>query len=193
MVDLLVLRPRGWITIATVALVLLLPVALALPQDTQETIDEEALRQARVVGQAGYAYQRKADIDGGGDLRVHRFDVGLLGRADLLERLRWANTFFFSVNDYDFGGGGFSTGDPWETILTMRLVTKLKYQLSEHWGVFGGGVFISASETGADWGDSFSGAALGGEVRLDDRNGNRINKHDYDPSPYVELRLVGGF
>ena len=73
------------------------------------------------------------------------------------------------------------------------LVTKLKYQLSEHWGVFGGGVFISASETGADWGDSFSGAALGGEVRLDDRNGNRINKHDYDPSPYVELRLVGGF
>jgi hypothetical protein len=158
MVDLLVLRPRGWITIATVALVLLLPVALALPQDTQETIDEEALPQARVVGQAGYAYQSKADIDGG-DLRVHRFDVGLLGRADLLERLRWANTFFFSVNDYDFGGGG----------------------------------FISASETGADWGDSFSGAALGSEVRLDDRNGNRINKQDYDPSPYVGLRLVGGF
>jgi hypothetical protein len=74
------------------------------------------------VGQAGYAYQSKADIDGGGDLRVHRFDVGLLGCADLLERLRWANTYFFSVNDYDFGGGGFSTVDPWETILTMRLV-----------------------------------------------------------------------
>ena len=162
MMDLLVPRPRGWITIATVALVLLLPVALALPQDTEETIDEEALPQARVVGQAGYAYQGKADIDGGGDLRVHRFDVGLLGRADLLERLRWTNTFFFSVNDYDFGGGGFSTGDPWETILTMRLVTKLKYQLSEHWGVFGGGVFISASETGADWGDSFSGGGLVG-------------------------------
>jgi hypothetical protein len=311
MMGLLVTRPRGWITIATVALVLLLPVALALPQDTEETLDEEALPQGRVVGQAGYAYQGKADIEGGGDLRVHRFDVGLLGRADLLERLRWTNTFFFSVNDYDFGGGGFSTGDPWETILTMRLVTKLRYQLSEQWGVFAGGVFISAAETDADWGDSFSGgglvgvdfrhskslsvslgvamitqladdarltpmvslnwlphehwavrvgaaaagevtyrvtkpvelglgllykqrrfrlddsgvapdgvgednnlplrlhlgwditpqislhflggAALGGEVRLDDRNGNRINKQDYDPAPYVGLRFVGGF
>ena len=123
MVDLLVLRPLGSIVIAAIALVLLLPGALALAQDVEETLDEEARPEAKVVGQAGYAYQGKADIDGGGDLKVHRFDVGLLGRANLLERLRWTNTFFFSVNDYDFGGGGFSTGDPWETILTMRLVT----------------------------------------------------------------------
>jgi hypothetical protein len=95
-----------------------------------------------------------------GDIEVHRFDVGLLGRADLLERLRWTNTFFFSVNDYDFGGGGFSTGDPWETILTMRLVTKLRYHHSGRWGVFGGGVFMFSPETGADWGDSFSGGGL---------------------------------
>jgi hypothetical protein len=37
------------------------------------------------------------------------------------------------------------------------------------------------------------GVALGGEVQLDDRNGNRINKQDYDPAPYIGLRLVGGF
>jgi hypothetical protein len=316
--DLLVLRPHGRIVIAIVALVLWLPVSWALAQDAEETLDEEALPQGRVVGQAGYAYQGEADIDGGGTLRVHRFDVGLLGRADLLERWRWTNTFFFSVNDYDFGGGGFSTGDPWETVLTMRLVSKLKYQLSDQWGVFGGGLFISAAETGADWGDSFSGGglvgvdfrrskslsvslgvavitqladdarltpmvslnwlpserwavrlgavpasggaaaagevayrvarpvelglgllynqrrfrlddsgsapdgvgednnlplrlrlgwditphvalhflggvALGGEVRLDDRNGNRLNKQDYDPAPYIGLRFEGGF
>ena len=88
MIDLRVLRPRGWIALATVALVLLLPVALALAQDAEETLGEEALPKRRVVGEAGYAYQGKADIDGGGDLRVHRFDVGLLGRVDLLERLR---------------------------------------------------------------------------------------------------------
>jgi hypothetical protein len=318
MVDLLVLRPLGSIVIAAIALVLLLPGALALAQDVEETLDEEARPEAKVVGQAGYAYQGKADIDGGGDLKVHRFDVGLLGRANLLERLRWTNTFFFSVNDYDFGGGGFSTGDPWETILTMRLVTKLKYQLSERWGVFGGGVFMFSPETAANWGDSFSGGglvgvdyrhsktlfvslgvaaisqieddarvtpsvslnwlpyerwavrvgavpasggaavasevayrvtepveiglgllynqrrfrlddsgpapegvgednnlplrlrlgwditpkialhflggvALGGEVQLEDRNGNRINKQDYDPAPYIGLRFVGGF
>ena len=311
-------RPRGWIALATVVLIVLFPVALVLAQDMEETLDEEALPQARVVGQGGYAYQGKADIDGGGDLQVHRFDVGLLGRADLLEQLRWTNTFFFSVNDYDFGGGGFSTRNPWETILTMRLVTKLRYQLSEQWGVFGGGVFMFAPETGADWGDSFTGGGLvgvdfrhskslfvslgvavisqieddarvtpmvglnwlpserwavrvgavpasggaalaaeveyrvaqpveiglgllyhqrrfrlddsgpapegvgedsnlplrlrvgwditprialhllggvvlGGEVQLDDRNGNRINKQDYDPAPYVGLRFVGAF
>jgi hypothetical protein len=200
----------------------------------------------------------------------------------------------------------------------MRLVTKLRYQLSDQWGVFGGGVFMFSPETGADWGDSFTGGglvgvdfrhsktlfvslgvavvsqieddarvtpsvilnwlpherwavrvgavpasggaaaaaevayrvampleiglgllsnqrrfrlddsgpvpdgvgednnlvlrlrlgwdftpqislvflggvALGGEVQLDDRNGNRINKQDYDPAPYIGLRLVGGF
>jgi hypothetical protein len=95
MMDFLVLPPRGWFAIAAVALVLLLPVALTLAQDVEETLDEEERPRDRVVGQAGYAYQGKADIDGGGSLRVHRFDVGLLGRADLLERLRWTNTFFF--------------------------------------------------------------------------------------------------
>jgi hypothetical protein len=126
MMHFLMPHPRGGIAIATVTPILWLPVALALAQDAEETIDEEARPRDRVVGEAGYAYQDKADIDSGGTLRVHRFDVGLLGRADLLERWRWTNTFFFSVNDYDFGGGGFSTGDPRETILTMRLVTKLK-------------------------------------------------------------------
>ena len=137
MMNLLVLRPRGWGVLATVALVLWLPVAPVLAQDMEETLNEALLPQAKVGVQAGYAYQGKADIDGGGDLQVHRFDVGLLGQVDLLEPLRWTTTVFFSVNDYDFGGGGFSTGDPWETILTLRLVTKLRYQLSAQWGVFG--------------------------------------------------------
>jgi hypothetical protein len=315
---LLVLCLRGGIALASVALVLWLPLAPALAQDAEETLDEEALPHGKVVGQAGYAYQGEADIDGGGTLSVHRFDVGLLGRIDLLERWRWTNTFFFAANDYDFGGGGFSTGDPWEMILSLRLVSELRYQLSEQWGVFGGGILISAAETGADWGDSFSGgglvgvdyrpskslfvslglavitqladdaqvapsvalnwlpserwavrvgavpasggaaaagevayrvskpveiglgllynqrrfrlddsgpapdgvgednnlplrlrlgwditpqialhflggAALGGEVQLDNRNGQRITKQDYDPAPYFGLRFVGGF
>ena len=44
----------------------------------------------------------------------------------------------------------------------MRLVTKLRYQLSDQWGVFGGGVFMFSPETGADWGDSFTGGGLVG-------------------------------
>jgi hypothetical protein len=41
MVDLLVLRPLGSIVIAAIALVLLLPGALVLAQDVEETLDEE--------------------------------------------------------------------------------------------------------------------------------------------------------
>ena len=33
--------------------------ALALAQDVEETLDEEARPEAKVVGQAGYAYQGK--------------------------------------------------------------------------------------------------------------------------------------
>jgi hypothetical protein len=50
-------------------------------------------------------------------------------------------------------------------------VTKLRYRLSEHWGVFGGGVFMFAPETGADWGDSFTG---GGLVGVDYRAGKTL-------------------
>jgi hypothetical protein len=136
------------------------PLAAARAQDAEETLDEESLPQDAVVGEAGYAWQGEADIDGGGDVSVNRYDVGLLGRIDPIDRLRWTNTFFFSVNDYDFGGSGFAAGDPWNTILTMRMVTRLRYALSSRWGISAGGVFIFSPESGANWGDSFSGGGL---------------------------------
>jgi opacity protein-like surface antigen len=151
---------RNPIAIATLAVVFCLALTPALAQDSEETLGEEARPQAGLVGEAGYAWQGKADIDGGGDMQVNRFDVGLIGRLDPMERLRWTNTLFFAVNDYDFDGGGFSTGDPWGTILTLRLLTKLRYQINDQWGVFGGGVFIFSPESGANWGDSFTGGGL---------------------------------
>jgi hypothetical protein len=38
-----------------------------------------------------------------------------------------------------------------------------------------------------------AGAALGGEVRIDDRYGNELDKQNYDPAPYIGARFVGGF
>ncbi len=302
-----------WIAIAAMAVVLLIPFAPVLAQDAEETLDEESVPQAGIVGEAGYAYQGEADIDGGGNLTVNRFDVGLLGRFAPMDRLQSTSTVFFSVNDYDFGGGGFAAGDPWNTILTMRMLTRLRYALSTEWGISGGGVFIFSPESGANWGDSFSGGgllafdythsktlfvslgvavisqieddarftpsiilnwlpyqdwkvrvgsvpasggaaaagevayqvaepveiglgllynqrrfrlnnggvgednnlplrlrlgwditrdislnllagvALAGEVRIDDRYGNQLNKQNYDPAPYIGARFVGGF
>jgi hypothetical protein len=36
------------------------------------------------------------------------------------------------------------------------------------------------------------GVAVAGEIRLEDRNGNRPSRDDYDPAPYVGVRLLGG-
>jgi hypothetical protein len=86
---------------------------------------------------------------------VYRYDLGVAGVLDLIDRLHWGNTFFFAANDYDFSGGA-----PWNTILTMRLGTRLSYDITEHWGASVGGVFSFAPEAGADWGDSFTGAGM---------------------------------
>jgi hypothetical protein len=147
----------GWLAAAALILASALP---AWGQDQEETLGEQDQPRSGVVGEAGYAWQGTSDIDGGGDVSVNRFDVGLLGRFDPLQRIRSTSTFFFSVNNYDFGGGGFASGDPWNTILTMRLTTQLRYALTDQWGVSVGGVFIFSPESGANWGDSFSGGGM---------------------------------
>jgi hypothetical protein len=37
------------------------------------------------------------------------------------------------------------------------------------------------------------GVVLGGHLELDNSNGNRLNRQDYNPAPYIGVRLLGGF
>src|SRR5262245_4949958 len=113
-------RRHPMLTAAT-AVALSFPVAPVLAHDADESLQEAGAPEAAFVGETGYAFQGESDIDGGGDLQVNRFDVGLLGRLGLAEKVRWTNSLFFSLNDYDFDGGGFAAGNPWETILSLRL------------------------------------------------------------------------
>lgn len=156
-------RRRGrWCASAVLAMVLVLPGSAAFAQDAEETLDEESSPQAGFVGEVGYAWQGESDIDGGGGAKMHvnRFDIGLLGRLDFAERFRWTNSLFYAANDYDFDGGGFAAGDPWGTVNTLRMQTKLRFAIDEQWGISAGGVFTFAPESGADWGDSFTGGGL---------------------------------
>lgn len=139
-------------------------------QEADELVEDIAVRPT-LLGEGGLIYQSDADIDGGGSMEVLRFDVGLLGTATLTERLRWRNTYFFGVHGYDFDGGGFAAGDPWETVLNMRLGSALTYALNDTWGVSAGGVFIFSPETDADWGDSFTG---GGSVGVEYRHSETL-------------------
>src|SRR5262245_49242635 len=156
---------RARLLLAAAAFVLTQSLSVARGQEADELVTDELIAEGgqpsvKFLGQAGFVYQSDADIDGGGSLQAFRYDLGLGGRIDLAERLHWGNTFFFGVNDYDFDGGGFAAGDPWNTVLNMRLGTKLTYDIPQPWGITGGGIFIFSPETGADWGDSFTGGGL---------------------------------
>lgn len=155
---------------AASALLVLAGPALVAGQEADELVEDIAV-QPTLLGEGGLIYQSDADIDGGGSMDVLRFDVGLLGTATLSERLRWRNTYFFGVHGYDFDGGGFAAGDPWETVLNMRLGSALTYAINDKWGVSGGGVFIFSPETDADWGDSFTG---GGSVGVEYRHSETL-------------------
>jgi hypothetical protein len=144
------------------ALLLALPVSPAIGDEVDDSIDAPVLPQLKVLGEGGFVYQGESDIDDGGNVQVFRYDLGVAGRTNLTDHLRWTNTFFFGVSDYDFDGGGFSSPDPWDTILTTRLGTKLTYALTPQWGISAGGVFSFSPETGANWGDSFTGGGLVG-------------------------------
>ena len=125
----------GW-TIAGALLALALPLA-APAQELEELVEEQVMPQATIIGAGGYTYQTETDIDGGGTLSVNRFDVAIASQHDLTDELRWTNLGYFGVDDYDFDGGGFSSGNPWETVLSLRLGTKLAYRINEQWGVWG--------------------------------------------------------
>lgn len=160
-------RGGRWIAIALVWAAL--PLAAARGQEADELTDGEliadgAVPSVQVLGEGGFVYQGDADIDGGGSVQVFRYDLGVAGRMHLMDRLRWGNTFFFGVNDYDFSGGS-----AWNTIFNLRLGTKLTYAIDEQWGISAGGIFMFSPESGADWGDSFTGGGLvAGEYRHSD-------------------------
>ena len=152
--------------VAVAALLILTASTPASGQEANELIEDIAGPPRVLLGEGGFIYQGKGDIDGGGSVEVLRFDIGLLGTAKLSERWRWRNAYFLGVHGYDFDGSGFGAGDPWDTTMNMRLGSALSYAINDTWGVSAGGIFIFSPETKANWGDSFTGGGtLGVEYR----------------------------
>lgn len=83
--------------------------------------------------------------------------VTLSDSLDMNLRLRYGLDF------YEFSeGDGFGGGEPWDTIHTATAAAIFTYQAADDFKVFGGPVFQSSRESGADFGDSISvGATLG--------------------------------
>ncbi len=163
--------------IATVLAVMALPPA-GQAQDAEETLEIQEPKategpQFRFAAQGGLVYQGEADIEGPGDasMQVNRFDAAIGFRTPLSDRLNWLHSFHIGINDYDFEGGGFSAGDPWETVLESRYGTQLAYSIDDKWGVRGGGVVMLSRETDADWEDGLTG---GGTFGVDYRHSDSL-------------------
>lgn len=164
-------------TFATVLSILTcLPAVQA--QEAEELLEIEYPRstnrsESRFFYQGGFIYQSESDIDGpgGASIQVNRFDAGMVFWTRLVDRVRWFHSVHVGINDYDFDGGGFSAGNPWETILEGRYGTQLVYSIDNRWGIRGGGLIMISRETDADWGKSFSG---GGTFGVDYRHSDTL-------------------
>lgn len=149
---------------AALAVLLTVPLLPALAEEWEASADDPARPRFSFLGEAGFIYQAETDLDddGGGDLQVNRYDAALGVGTDLNEQLRWSNTFYAGVWDYEFDGGGFATGNPWDSVLMLRYGTQLAYGLDDRWAVRAGGVFMFSRETDADWSTSFTGGGVAG-------------------------------
>jgi hypothetical protein len=136
-------------------MLLALPRFPAQGQEADELIEEATPLRFGLIGDGGFVYQGDADLDDGGSVQVNRYDFGAFSRFQITDQLRLSNSYFFGVGDYDF-----HRLNPWETILSLRLVSRLTYMFTERWGITGGGIFMFSPETLASWGKSFSGGGL---------------------------------
>jgi len=95
----------------------------------------------------------------------------------------------------------YSLGKDWE-VATGAAYLSTRFRLNDS-GLFRGGIAETSSfpawgrlscKTGRHFNfDFYAGAMLGGEMRIDDRNGNKITSDSYDPAAFLALALSARF
>lgn len=109
----------------------------------------------------GFTHRFDSDVDSGGDVSVNTFSAGLDAATQLNADVGLDLRFNYGIADYSFGGStGFGGLNPWSDIHTITFGAIITMNIDNRWTVFGGPIFQFARETGADWGDSFTGGAL---------------------------------
>ncbi len=118
-----------------------------------------------------YTHRFNTDIDSGGDVSNDTLSFGLTVDYDLNPDVSLIFQVNYGIASYDFGGTtGFGLLDPWDDINTFNFGAVLSVDVNEEISVFGGPVFQFAGESGADWGDTFTGGGIMGMTyRINDR------------------------
>ena len=141
-------RRIGW---APLAFLLLIPANLFAQMASPLTIDENA----RFSASASSSYQFKSNLDGGGDVSIARFGIGISGSTPLNDKTGLGVRMTYDREEYNFSNPrGFAVSDPWNQINRLGLGMRLGYKLNDQWRVGGGPIVQYAGEDGAGFGDS---------------------------------------
>ena len=138
----------GWVLFA---FLLMIPENLFGQTASPLTIDENA----RFSASASSSYQFNSNLDGGGDVSIARYGIGVGGSTRLNDRTGLGVRMTYDREEYNFSSArGFSVSNPWSQINRLGLGMRLGYKLNDQWSVGGGPTVQYAGENGAAFGDS---------------------------------------
>jgi hypothetical protein len=137
-----------------------------------EPIPQEAPPDFKFTVGGGAIHQFETSVDDGGDVSINRLGGVLDTQTNLGKDLEMSIRLTYAVDAYDFSdaigiGAGFN--EPWDDIHTAAAGVLFTYAMSQQWRVFGGPVFQSARESGADFSDGITAGGIFGATYIASR------------------------
>lgn len=116
----------------------------------------------RFIFGGAYTHRFETDLDSGdGNVSLNTLSAGIDASTDIHRDLSVSLRMNLGLSDYSFGGSnGFGGLDPWESVHTIAFGAAASFQTDDRWTIFGGPVFQFSRESGASWGDAFTGGAI---------------------------------
>ena len=137
--------------LALLALLLLNPADLYGQMAIPLAIDENA----RVSASASSFHQFKSNMDGGGDVSITTYGIGVGGSMPLTDRTGIGARISYLREEYNFSQpNGLLAQNPWSQVNHLDMGLRLGYKLNEQWRIAVGPVAQAAGEDGARFGDS---------------------------------------
>lgn len=133
------------------AFFLLIPINLFGQVASPITTDKNA----RISASVSSSYQFKSNLDGGGDVSISHYAVGVGSEKSLSDKVGLGVRMNYEREEYNFSNtNGLVVHNPWSQINRLGLSMRLGYKLTDQWSIGGGPVVQYAGESGAKFGDS---------------------------------------
>lgn len=154
---------RGNTVLSALSAVFLGSVALAQQPQLNDGPVPTAKKNVQFTLRGGAQHLFETNIDGGGDIEVTRIGAGVNANTEINRDLQLDIGFDVLWSTYNFSGDTSLGGpDPWDDVQTYSVAGILNWNMSSDWTMFGGPIFQVSRESGADFGDSFTGGGIVG-------------------------------